>query len=198
MRFVLWPGKWLIFARNKNKSGIIHYENECGQEEISMKQYESIILAKYIAARLNEQREDVNITKIQKLTYIAYGTYLSVTGSRLIDEHPQAWPYGPVFPTTRNKLLKIDLNSIKLSDLDLQEIAGDTMVASLITLVYKSFGKWPAFALSEWSHKEGSPWEKTVSSPGFKWGNRIDDEYIKSYFGKIIINPNEKGIESEG
>jgi uncharacterized phage-associated protein len=162
-----------------------------------MKQYQSIILAKYIAARFNECREDVNITKLQKLTYIAYGTCLAVTGNRLVDEHPQAWPYGPVFPATRNKLLKIDLNSIRLSDLDLQKIASDAMVASLITLVYKSFGKWPAFALSEWSHKEGSPWEKTVSSPGFKWGNRIDDKYIESYFRKIVVTSDGKGTESE-
>jgi uncharacterized phage-associated protein len=161
-----------------------------------MKQYESIILAKYIAARLNEGREDVNITKLQKLTYIAYGTCLAVTGSRLVDEHPQAWPYGPVFPTTRNKLLKIDLNSIGLNDPDLQEIAGDATVKSLVTLVCKSFGKWPAFSLSEWSHKEGSPWEKTVSSHGFKWGKEINDEYIKSYFRKIIVIPDGAEIEN--
>jgi len=53
-----------------------------------MKQYESIILAKYIAAYLNSKRVDMNITKIQKLTYIMYGAYLAATGERLIDEHP--------------------------------------------------------------------------------------------------------------
>ncbi|MDR1054371.1 MAG: hypothetical protein LBL90_00730 [Prevotellaceae bacterium] len=48
------------------------------------------------------------------------------------------------------------------------------------------FGKWTASALSEWSHKEGSPWEKTVSTEEFKWGDKIEDGYIKSYFTKII------------
>jgi uncharacterized phage-associated protein len=156
-----------------------------------MKCYQSIILAKYIAAYLNDKCADVNMTKIQKLTYIAYGLYLAVIGERLIDEHPQAWPYGPVFPTTRNVLLKVDLNSIRLDDSDLQEISGDKEVNSLIVLVYNTFGKWTAAALSEWSHKEGSPWEKTVSTAGFKWGGKIEDEHIKSYFEKII-SPDEK------
>jgi uncharacterized phage-associated protein len=151
-----------------------------------MEPYKSIILAKYIAAYFNEKRADINMTKIQKITYIAYGTYLAVTGERLIDEHPQAWPYGPVFPATRNRLLKMDLNSIRLDSPDLKEISANPTVKSLISLVYNTFGQWTAVALSEWSHKEGSPWEKTVSAPGFKWGGRIEDEYIKSYFDKII------------
>jgi uncharacterized phage-associated protein len=161
-----------------------------------MKCYQSVLLARYIAAYFNDKRADVNMTKIQKLTYIAYGIYLAVTGERLIDEHPQAWPYGPVFPTTRNNLLKIDLNSIRLDDPDLQEILGDKEVCSLIDLVYGTFGKWTAVSLSEWSHKEGSPWERTVSTAGFKWGGRIKDEYIKSYFEKII-SPDEEGHTKE-
>ena len=68
--------------------------------------YKSTIVATYIAALANEKRVSVNMTKIQKLLYIAYGIYLAVKDSRLTNEHPQAWPYGPVFPTTRNKLQK--------------------------------------------------------------------------------------------
>jgi uncharacterized phage-associated protein len=157
-----------------------------------MEIYKSTILAKYIAAYLNDKQANVNMTKIQKLTYIAYGVYLSVTGSRLFDEHPQAWPYGPVFPVTRNDLLKTDLNSIRLDSVDLREIRIDKGINSLIALVYNTFGKWSASALSEWSHKDGSPWEKTVSTPGFKWGEIIKDEYIMSYFDKITTPPNGK------
>lgn len=164
------------------------------RRNILMERYNSTILAKYITAYLNEKKADVNMTKIQKLTYIAYGLYLAVRNERLIDEHPQAWPYGPVFPTTRNKLSKIDLNSISLQDEDLEEISSDADVKSLIDLVYKTFGTWSAFELSEWSHKEGSPWEKTVSTHGFKWGKRIEDEPIEAYFKKIITR---NGSEEE-
>jgi len=157
-----------------------------------MRPYKSTLLAKYITAYFNDKGADVNITKIQKLTYIAYGSFLAIFDERLIDEHPQAWPYGPVFPTTRVNLLKTDLNSISLEDDDIQEISSDKDVVLLIDNIYRTFGSWPAFSLSEWSHKEGSPWEKTVSSKNFRWGDRINDDYIKSYFTKIIVYKDEE------
>jgi uncharacterized phage-associated protein len=156
--------------------------------------YESVILSKYIAAYFNERAVDINMTKIQKLTYIAYGVYLAVMNERLVDEHPQAWPFGPVFPRSRNGLLKIDLNAVRYDDPDLREISADKKVNSLISLVHDTFGLWTATMLSEWSHKNGSPWEKTVSTTGFKWGIIIKDEYIRSYFLKIIA-PNGRRDE---
>ena len=158
-----------------------------------MRPYKSTLLAKYITAYFNDNGEDVNITKIQKLTYIAYGSFLALYNERLIDEHPQAWPYGPVFPNTRTNLLKVDLNSISLKDEDLAEISLDKAVVSLIDVIYKTFGSWSAVKLSEWSHKEGSPWERTVYSEKFKWGDRMDDDLIKSYFKKIIVTTDEEG-----
>ncbi|MDR2004871.1 MAG: DUF4065 domain-containing protein [Prevotella sp.] len=153
--------------------------------------YNSVQLAKFIAAYFNAKNADINMTKVQKLTYITYGIYLALKDDRIIEEHPQAWPYGPVFPTTRNKLSKIDLNTICLEDEDLSVIKKDEYLNKVVDLVYRSFGDWSATRLSDWSHKEGSPWEKTVSTQGFKWGNRIDDEYIKSYFRKILVPKND-------
>jgi len=157
--------------------------------------YKSTLLAKYITAYFNDKGADVNITKIQKLTYITYGSFLAIFDQRIINEHPQAWPYGPVFPTTRNYLLKVDLNAISLKDEDIQEISSDREVVSLIDMVYKTFGSWSAASLSDWSHKEGSPWEKTVSSKSFRWGDTINDVYIKSYFKKIIVYTDEENNE---
>jgi uncharacterized phage-associated protein len=127
------------------------------------------------------------MTKIQKLLYIAYGIYLAVKGERLTNEHPQAWPYGPVFPTTRNKLLKEDLNEISLDDEILNKVSNDPEIKSLMNLVFRVFGGKTATDLSEWSHKPESPWDLTVKSPDFKWGNRIPDDLIKSYFNTILI-----------
>ena len=152
-----------------------------------MSHFSSTILSKYITAYFNAKRVDINMTKIQKLTYIFYGSWLAIKNQRLIDEHPQAWPYGPVFPTSRNKLLKVDLNTISLRDDELREISRDKEINSLMNLVYNTFGSWSASSLSAWSHKEGSPWEKTVSNEKFKWGDVINDDDIRSYFKKIII-----------
>ena len=149
--------------------------------------YDSVLMAKYIAAYLNDRKASVNITKVQKLLYIAYGTYLAIVGDRLVDEHPQAWPYGPVFPTTRNHLSKMNINLLDISNNIFSEISKDEDVKGMMNLIYNTFGNLTALSLSEWSHKKDSPWEKTTSKIGFKWGDQIDDEFIKEYFTEILI-----------
>ena len=128
--------------------------------------YKSTDVALHLAAVANERRVSINMTKIQKLLYITYGVFLRVHRERLLNEHPQAWPYGPVFPATRNRLLKRDLYSI--------------------AFVFSSFGGWNAGQLSEWSHRQGSPWEETTSREGFVWGGVISDDLIYDYFAKIV------------
>lgn len=148
--------------------------------------YNSVTMAKFIVGYANNRGFSVNMTKVQKLLYIAYGLCLAVSDTRLVDEHPQAWPYGPVFPTTRNKLLKMDMYSISMEAPEFTEIREDDDTMELMDLVFGTFGKWTASELTGWSHKEGSPWENAVSSAGFKWGDRMNDRDIKAYFKSII------------
>ncbi len=154
--------------------------------EDTITEYNSTLFAKYIIAWANDKGIPINMTKTQKLLYIAYGVWLAVVGKRLLDEHPQAWPYGPVFPTTRNRLLKIDFYEISISSGEFNTLKSDENVSSLLRLVFRVFGKWTAGQLSAWSHAEGSPWERTVCKSGFKWGNRIDDDDIQKYFKMIV------------
>lgn len=152
--------------------------------------YKSTDIALYIVALANEKRISINMTKVQKLLYITYGVFLGVYKERLLDEHPQAWPYGPVFPTTRNKLVKKDFSCIsKESFCDqelLKEIENDVRLNKIVELVFSVFGTWNAGQLSEWSHDEGSPWEETKNTLGFKWGNEIPDKLILDYFNSIV------------
>lgn len=143
----------------------------------------SVVLAKYIASYANTHSIGINMTKLQKLLYISYGVYLAVKGKRLTNEHPQAWPYGPVFPTTRSRLLRSNLEDIKRYD-D-KSITED--VKSCVELVFDSFGTYNASFLSAWSHKPNSPWDKTTNQRGFKWGDVIPDEYILPYFKKLLV-----------
>lgn len=148
--------------------------------------YNSVAVAKYIAATANERRISINITKIQKLLYIAYGIFLAVRDTRLTNEYPEAWPYGPVFPTTRTRLLKVDLYSISKKDVELKPLEEDQDFNSLIDLVFRVFGSWSAGQLTAWSHGDGTPWNKTTKMPHFHWGDTIPDEYIRPYFASMI------------
>lgn len=152
-----------------------------------MYRYNSVDVARYIAASANERRITINITKIQKLLYIAYGVFLAVKECRLTNEHPQAWPYGPVFPTTRNKLLKADLYSISKADDGLQELRTDEDMNALMELVFRDFGTWSAAQLTDWSHGDDTPWQRTTSLNNFRWGDQIPDDYIREYFKSILV-----------
>ncbi|GAD07900.1 hypothetical protein PORCAN_1529 [Porphyromonas crevioricanis JCM 13913] len=151
--------------------------------------YKSTDIATYIIALANDRRISINMTKVQKLLYIIYGAYLRIYGERLLNEHPQAWPYGPVFPTTRNKLLKQELSLISADDIVKEErkkILKDTKLNKVVDFVFNHFGCWNAGQLSEWSHSDGSPWYQTTNRNGFKWGDVIPDHLIKGYFNSII------------
>lgn len=147
--------------------------------------YNSVDVATFVVAYANENRFGINMTKLQKLLYIMYGTFLSVKSFRLMDEHPQAWPYGPVFPTTRNRMLKRDMTSISMVNVP-ENMRTNQELNSLAKTVFKHFGTWTGSSLSQWSHKPGSPWDRTVNMKGFDWGWQIPDEYIQEYFNSII------------
>lgn len=146
----------------------------------------STALANYILAYANQNKVGINMTKLQKLMYITYGMYLAVKEERLTNEHPQAWPYGPVFPSARKTLLHTSLENV--TDYDTNAITDD--IKACVKLVFDSFGQYNASFLSAWSHKENSPWDRTVNAKAFRWGEIIPDEYILPYFKNLLIIKN--------
>lgn len=148
--------------------------------------YNSVVVAFFIVAWANQQKVSINLTKTQKLLYIAYGANLILSNDRLCNEHPQAWPYGPVFPTTRNKLLKADLNQITMKHSELEKVKDDTYLTSLMQFVFTEFGNKTAGQLTAWSHSPNSPWDETTHLSSFKWGMEIPDAYIYNYFSNLI------------
>lgn len=159
--------------------------------------YSSIVVALYIIAWANHHKYYINLTKVQKLLYIAYGAALvfDKESIRLCSEHPQAWPYGPVFPTTREFLLKFGkkFEAVDFDYPNIQGIKNDAYLKSLISFVFKGFGGMTANQLTAWSHKPNTPWEKTIRETNFKWGNEIPDSFIYEYFSQLININNESG-----
>jgi len=148
--------------------------------------YDSRIVARYLLSLADSKGVRLNTTQTQKLLYIAYGTWLAkFAGHRLLDESPQAWPFGPVFPKTRSISYT---ETIPLNDSIFKEISSDEYVGDLLNKIIENFGKISAKKLSDWSHMNGSPWERTTRIAGFNWSMQIPDEYIKSYFKPILVN----------
>lgn len=148
--------------------------------------YDSVVVAFYIVAWANKHKVSINLTKTQKLLYIAYGANLVIGKDRLCGEHPQAWPYGPVFPATRERLLKTDIPAVTMEHPLLAEVKDDKYLAFLMEFVFKGFGAKTAGQLTVWSHRPDSAWDETTHMPRFKWGKEIPDAYIQEDFSKMI------------
>lgn len=145
--------------------------------------YDSVLVARYIVAAANKRDIYINVTKVQKLLYIAYGVWLAIVSDiPFVKEKPQAWPYGPVFPKTRKHFLKNEFYSIDINSEEFAGLKEDEDFVGLIDFVFQYWGELSAGQLTAWSHKEGSPWELATYRDGFDWGDRMSDTAIKNYF----------------
>ena len=150
-----------------------------------MRNYDSVTVANYLLALAYKKGIVLNVTKVQKLLFIAYGYFLAHYNQQLFNEKPKAWPYGPVFPKTRKQ---VDYSKIiDVEDASLKDIAADSEVSDALNRIIDKYSKFSSTQLSDWSHMPGSPWDKTTKEATFTWDYPIPDEYIKEYFSGIEI-----------
>lgn len=150
--------------------------------------YESVLMGSFLAAYATQKGVSVNQTKLQKLLYILYGAYLTIHDEVLLDETPKAWPYGPVFPKVQKKFAKDDtFTDANLDSTEFSAIKENANLISLLDAVLTTFGPWTAQALSEWSHKAGSPWATALANNNLTYNAVIPNDSIKEYF-KTFMN----------
>ena len=61
------------------------------------KKLDSIDVVAYITKEAVIKNFYIDLTKLQKMLFACYGTYLAITGKRLCSEHPKALSCGSVF-----------------------------------------------------------------------------------------------------
>jgi len=148
------------------------------------KKYDSVIAATYLLAIAYDKNKVLNVTKVQKLLYMAYGYFLA-NGRVIFSESPKAWPYGPVFPRSQKK---VDYSSvIPLSSPELVTISKDKEVTNLFNLLIDKYSIYSAGQLSEWSHSDDGPWDLTRNEQNFNWNMPIKDDLIADYFSELDI-----------
>lgn len=140
-------------------------------------EFSSSSVMAYILYKGEQAQHTINKTQAQKLLYCCYGTVLAEFDERLTEEHPKAWPYGPVFPRTLNDINKKRLNVGMAKDF-IQACRPE--VLALINQTIEKFWGYSASALSAWSHRKGSPWDKAAPLES------LDDREIQKFFAKIV------------
>lgn len=163
--------------------------------------YDSALVMKYLIAKINESRHiSCNITKLNKLLYICYGAYLVRSNdvnnvgadnfNRLTSEHPQIWPYGPVFPRAHKAADRIirsgTLNNYTVEDAQFSEIKSDEKANIIIDAVIDTFGSWTASQLVDWTHRREGAWQNTINTYGEDWSRQMDDGTIYEVFSDIV------------
>ncbi len=123
--------------------------------------------------------------RIQRLLYLSQGIHLARFNTPLFGEAIECWSYGPVIPEVQKHFVKWGnkpITEITGGGLFLTQSATETIITS-----WDIGSRLSDNVLSNWSHSEGSPWQKTYS-PFYK--KIISMDLMRSYFLKTVkINP---------
>ena len=156
----------------------------------------------------NENDHLLTPMQVLKLVYITHGWYLAGTGKPLIDEEVQAWKYGPVVPSLFHEFKEYGRGPVErfarvpkhwdapFTSAGLWEITGldapmteeNDPSEEYINWVWDKYYHLSGTELSELTHRENTPWSKTVqkmlAENNGEWvqGYPIDNKLIRSYY----------------
>ena len=140
---------------------------------------DSVLVAKALQWMACTHDVSLNGSQIQTILYNAYGVWLATKGERLLEEHPQVWQYGPVFPRAYKHLKKNAGNGQVEHDM-LRTECPDRF--EFIRRCFQRFAWTSAGVLCAPHTAEGSPWKQMKDQSPDKLGVRIEDELIRQWF----------------
>jgi len=144
--------------------------------------------ARSVAAKFidNSLAEDLRLTnmQVQKMVYIANGLYLALKGEPLIREEVKVWNYGPVIEDLYHSL-KIYGNGYVTNNLLFtynDPLPNDADIDTVMNFTWESCKNLDGIQLSNWTHKDDSPWTKASK----EHKKIIPNEYMEEFFKKFI------------
>jgi uncharacterized phage-associated protein len=158
----------------------------------------------FIKKSIEDKIEDLNIMKLIKTVFIAHGFYLASKDKPLINEYVQAWKYGPVIDSVYHEFKGLGSKSIKfLAAAEIGEDADGNVfpksyyqisesedeIREFLERIWELCKNQSGIELSNWTHKEGSPWRQVWDSKDrVKINPQIPEELIKNYFKGLLKN----------
>lgn len=155
--------------------------------------YSPLAIANEFIARF-EQEHGIEHMKLQKLVYCANGWWLAFHDDRpLLNESPQVWKFGPVFPSLYHVMKVYGRTPIKTIqsrgpfDHPDRVDDGDAETLQLIDWTWRRYGHLSSFDLSDMTHREGTAWRKVAVEYDFDvpFGLDIPREYMAQEFRGI-------------
>lgn len=172
--------------------------------------YTSLAVANSFIDKFGRQ-DGIEHMKLQKLVYCSYGWWLAtkgMVGVRLTTEGPEIWRHGPVFNSLYRAMKVFGRQGIKspqsadpFSD-PVKIDQHDKEVSSLIVWVWGRYGHLSSFALSDMTHKHGTPWHRVAAENNFEVAHntKIPDGYIYEEFHGLLEAGNraKSGVTANG
>lgn len=133
------------------------------------------------------KRKGLSLTPMQlvKLTYIAHGWALAVLDRDLFGDRIEAWKYGPVIPTLYHSTKQFGRSAIPhalIDEDDPSPLAPD--VNAFLEDVVEKYGHLSGYALSNLTHREGSPWHQVYEDGVMNIS--IDDALIARHYKQML------------
>lgn len=156
--------------------------------------YSPLAIANEFVARHSKIEAGIEHMKLQKLVYCANGWWLLFNPERpLVDEAPEVWKFGPVFPSLYRVLKVYGRSQISLiqsrSPFEPPERVdeNDPDTINLIDWTWQRYGHLSSFALSDMTHKQGTAWRRLAEEQDFRVPEGLDipPAYIVDEFKRI-------------
>jgi len=132
-----------------------------------------------------------------KLVYIAHGWHYGALDKPLINEHPEAWQYGPVIPSVYHEFKAFGDKPISRAAMDFDLETSDLVPTPrpespsakvIVERIWDLYRPYSAVQLSSLTHRAGTPWYITWHERGGKdiKGTDIAPDLIRDYYKKAI------------
>ncbi|HDY7818068.1 Panacea domain-containing protein [Vibrio vulnificus] len=131
----------------------------------------------------NEQGKKLTHMQLQKLTYIAHGFKLATTAGQtgLIVDNVNAWKFGPVIPSLYHALKGYGNRDVPPLYVSENVEPSDQ---GIVRAVYNTYGELDGVALSDLTHRHGTPWDQIWNGCNGRNQNSavIPDQLISHYY----------------
>ncbi|PHQ72398.1 MAG: hypothetical protein COB93_00205 [Sneathiella sp.] len=141
-------------------------------------------IANILVRKAAEDGNTLTPMQLLKLVYIAHGWMLGLYGVPLIRNPIQAWKFGPVIPVLYYSIRQFRDNPV-VGEIACEQNDPDLVLVetNLLEQIYAQYGGKSGIALSNLTHKEGSPWDRVFDEE--RYGVVIPNDIIQEHYAQL-------------
>lgn len=153
-----------------------------------MTAFPPLAVANAVLNEAERQGKPLTIMQLLKLVYIAHGWSLALLNAPLVNEEPEAWQHGPVFPSIYREFRRFGSQSIvgyatgPFGSIPHADLSASQH--SIVNSVVQNYGDLHAFALSRMTHEAETPWSR-VYRDGLGASDDIPNAIIAEHYKKL-------------